>query len=193
MKEPLLYRLTRPFIKIFMLIFFRPTYLGLDNIPLAENIVLSGNHTNNLDCLLLISSTKHIIHFLAKDSLCKGPQKIIFSNMGIIPVNRQIHDKEALANAISALNNNQTIGIFPEGTINRTQDLILPFKIGCIKMAHDTKTPIVPFIITGHYQLFKKNITIEFLPPITNISDNLTEENKRLMNLISSKLKEKRK
>lgn len=193
MKEPLFYRIVRPLITCLFRIVYRPTYKGLENIPQNGPVVLGGNHTNNLDCLLLISTTKRVIHFLAKDSLMKGLKKPIFKNMGIIPVNRSIHDKNALKSAINALEEEKIIGIFPEGTINRTEDIIMPFKIGCVKMAHDTKSPIVPFIITGKYKKFKRNIEIEFLPPYIPTNDNLTEENQKLMNIISKKLEEKRK
>ena len=56
----------------FCKIFYRPAYIGLENIPKDGSIVLAGNHTNNLDCILLISSTNRTIHFLAKDELIKG-------------------------------------------------------------------------------------------------------------------------
>ena len=60
-------------------------------------------------------------------------------------------------------------------------------------MSKETNTKIVPFVITGKYKVFKKSVTIEFLKPIEIKSDNLTEENERLMNLIRKKLEEKRK
>ena len=46
--------------------------------------------------ILLISSTKRVIHFLAKDELMVGMKRIIFKNMGLIPVNRRIHDKKIM-------------------------------------------------------------------------------------------------
>ena len=113
--------------------------------------------------------------------------------MGIIPVNRSIHDKGALNNAINTLKEDKVIGIFPEGTINRTKDIIMPFKIGAVKMAYETNTSIVPFTITGEYKVFKKSVTIEFYKPIKIKSDNLTKENEHLMNFISKQLEEKRK
>lgn len=192
MKEPLLYRLVRPIIKIFVKTVFKPTYIGLENIPKEGRVVLAGNHTNNFDCILLISSTKRVIHYLAKDSLTKGLFGPIFKCMGIIPVNRAIHDKNALKNAIITLKEDKVIGIFPEGTINRTKDIVMPFKIGAVKMSKETNSSIVPFVITGKYKLFKKSVTIEFLKPIQIKSDNLTEENNKLMNIISTKLAEKR-
>ncbi len=192
MKEPLLYKIVRPIVSFLFKIVYRPTYKGIEYIPENGRIVLGGNHTNNLDCLLLISSTKRVIHFLTKDSLLEGKFGFIFKNMGIIPVNRSIHDKGALNTAINTLNEDKVIGIFPESTINRTNDIIMPFKIGCVKMAHDTDAYIIPFTITGKYVPFKKSIEIEFFTPYKTISDDLTEENDKLMEFISSNLEEKR-
>ena len=187
MKEPILYRITRPIIKVFCKLTFRPTYIGLENIKDKGSIVLAGNHTNYLDCILLISSTKRVIHFLAKDDLTKGFKKIIFNNFGIIPVNRKIHDSNALKNSINVLKENKVIGIFPEGTINRTEDIIMPFKIGAVKMANETNSYIVPFTIKGKYKPFRKNVKIEFYKPY-KVSNNLDKENKKLMDKISLEL-----
>lgn len=143
---------------------------------------------------MIAAINKRVIHFLAKDDLIKGPKKIIFKNMGIIPVNRSIHDKDALDKAINILNEDKIIGIFPEGTVNKTNNIILPFKIGAVKMASDTNTPIIPFVITGNYKLFNNNLCIEFFKPIKIPKNNdLTKYNENLMNIISEKLKEKRK
>ena len=194
MKEPLLYKIVRPIIRFIMKFIFKAKYKGLENIPSTGRVVLAGNHTNNLDCLLIISSTNRVVHFLAKDSLMKGLKKIIFKNMGIIPVNRKIHDSNALVNAKNTLNDNKVIGIFPEGTINRTKDIIMPFKIGSVKMAYDTNSYIIPFIITGKYRLFSKDLEIEFLSPYKPVSHttDLTKANEKLMMIIENKLKEKR-
>ena len=193
MKDPLFYRIIRPIVTLLVRLVFRPNYIGLENIPKSGRIILAGNHTNNFDSPLLLSCTKRVIHYLAKEELTKGILGPGFKAMGIIPVNRSIHDKGALNNAINTLKEDKVIGIFPEGTINRTEDIIMPFKIGAVKMSKETNTKIVPFIITGEYKVFKKNLTVEFLKPIEIKSDNVTKENERLMKIISKKLEEKRK
>lgn len=193
MKNYKLYRFLRPLINILIKIVYRPTYIGLDNIPKNNKIILAGNHTNNLDCLLLISSTNRTIHFLAKDSLNKGIKKILFKNMAIIPVNRKTHDKNALNSAIKVLKEDKVIGIFPEGTINKTNDLVIPFKIGAIKMASVTNTKIVPFIITGKYKIFNNKLKIEFLKPISVPKEkDLTTYNQNLMNIIRKNLRKEK-
>ena len=194
MREPFFYRfIAKPLIAFPLRLFMHPKVIGLENIPKEGRAIIAGNHTNNLDSPLLASISKRVIHFLAKDSLLKGWKKPLFTGMAIIPVNRAIHDKNALENAINALKEEKLIGIFPEGTINRTDDIIMPFKIGAVKMASETGAPIIPFVITGEYGLFKKSC-IEFLKPIyIPKKDDLTEENKKLENIISKKLEEKRK
>ena len=103
--------------------------------------------------------------------------------------NRKIHDKDALKSAKEVLKNNKVIGIYPEGTINRTDDIIMPFKIGAVKMAKDTNTKIVPFVITGKYNIIGPRVKIEFLESI-EIKDELNKENDKLMKIISKKLEE---
>lgn len=187
MKEPLLYRILRPIITFLFKIIYRPSIIGKENILNNTKIVLAGNHTNILDCLLIMCSTKRTVHFLAKDELVKGYKKYIFSHFGIIPVNRKIHDKNALNMAIKYLEEDKVIGIFPEGTINRTKDIILPFKFGAVKMSKQTSSLLVPFVIKGKYKIFNNNLSIEFFKPY-KVVNGLEEENKKLENIIISKL-----
>ena len=180
--DSILYRILRPIIKYFMKIFYRPKIIGMENIPKEGRIILAGNHTNIFDCLLLISSTKRSIHFLAKDELWKGIKKILFSNLGLIPVNRRQKDHKALETAYSYLREEELIGIFPEGTIGKNG--ILPFKMGAVKMASVTNTKIVPFAITGKYRIFFNDLKIVFGKQIKINNKELEKENDNLREVI---------
>lgn len=175
-------KIIRPIITSLFKIIYRPTIIGKENISKEGKIILAGNHTNNLDCLLLISSVKRNIHFLAKDELWKGPKRIIFDNLGLIKVNRRKKDKECLRHAIEYLKNEKVIGIFPEGTIGKKK--LLPFKIGAVKMAYETNSEIIPFVITGKYKIFFNDLKIEFGRPIKIKSNDLEKENENLRNII---------
>lgn len=185
-KESLLYKIVRPIIKVLFILLYRPKIEGKENIPKDGRIILAGNHTNNFDCLLLMSSTKRCIHFLAKDELWRGPKKIIFSNMGLIPVNRREKSHYSLEMAETYLNNDKVIGIFPEGTFSKEKNKLLPFKIGAVKMASDTSTKIVPFAITGTYKLFSKDLKIKFGDVLSIKDKNLTKENDKLKRIIEN-------
>ncbi len=184
--DAVLYRLLRPIITIVFNLLYLPIYEGTENIPKNKRVVLAGNHTSNLDCFLLMSATKRSIHFLAKDELWKFPFSIIFSHMGLIPVNRKSKSHNSLEEAYKYLNNDSVVLVFPEGTTEKKRGL-LPFKIGAVKMAHETKSDIVPFVITGKYKLFRKSIHIRFLKGIS-VAEDLESENNKLRTIIKNEL-----
>lgn len=191
MRKQIFYRIVRPIITVLFKVLYRPTIIGKEYIPKDGCVVLAGNHTNNFDCLLLISSTSRTIHFLAKSSLLKGLKGILFRGMGIIPVDRSRKNPESLKTAIEVLKEGGVIGIFPEGTINRTRDVTMPFKYGAVKMSRESSSFLVPFVITGKYQIFRKGIHIQFLEPY-KIKGDLEKENECLRKKISFMLEQSR-
>ena len=189
MKDTFFYKfIAKPFVWFWFWLLFGCKVVGKENIPKKGRLVLAGNHTNYLDSLMLISVVPRQVHFMAKDALFKGFVGFFLRGVGGIPVNRKIHDKDALINAKKTLDMDLCVGIFPEGTINRTDDIIMPFKIGAVKMSHDTDSTIVPFIITGEYKWFRRNTRIEFFKGYKIKSDDLTKENEKLMKKISKEL-----
>lgn len=184
-KDTIFYKIVRPIVTILFKIVYRPEIINSDYIPKEGKIILAGNHTHNLDCVLLLSSTKRQIHFLAKDELNKGIKKIIFKNLGIIPVNRKIKDKSVIPASKEYLNNNLVIGIFPEGTTEKGCGHLLPFKIGAVKLSNETDTFIIPFKIKGEYKPLTKNLKIEFSKPF-KASEDLINSNNMLYNIVDS-------
>lgn len=182
------YDIIRVFLKFNVYLFLHPEVKGKDNIKSTTSLVLAGNHTSWIDPLLLIAVVPRRIHFLAKVELFKGIPGFFVRSAGCIPVNRKIHDKDSLNSAISILNDSSVIGIFPEGTINKTDDVVMPFKIGAVKMSSDTNSLLIPFIITGKYRVFGKGICIEFLPG-RRVGNDLDLENRKLMDDISKVIK----
>lgn len=192
--DAIIYRVLRPIIKWLFIFLYRPTIIGKEKIPKEGRVVLCGNHTHNWDSAILISSTKRTIHFLAKDELFKGIGKFFFKGMACIPVNRRTKDHNALESAIKVLEDDKLIGIFPEGTFNRTKDIIMPFKYGAVSMAHKTQSTIVPFSITGEYKIFKKNsVKIYFGTPYKITTDDLTVANEELMEKVKDLIIQNRK
>ncbi len=191
MKETLLYKIVRPVISFLVKVFLRVKIVNKEYIPTNGKVILAGTHTNNLDCLVLMASTKRCIHFLAKNDLIKGQKKIIFTNMGIIPVDREKKDHQAIPMSLKCLEKNQVVGIFPEGTTEKGRGL-LPFKIGTVKIAKESNSKIVPFIIKGKYRLFSNDLKIVFKEPIEIKSNDLEKENKKFEELIKKMLEDNR-
>ena len=203
-KDVILYRIVRPIITVLFKFLFRPRIVGVHNIPISGKVILAGNHTNNLDSVLLLSSTKRNIHFLAKkelfvgikkifiaigsvpnSELFTGLKKILFNNLGLIPVDRSKKDSNVLKIAEKYLKNNLVVGIFPEGTTEKGCGYLLPFKIGAVKLANDTNTKIIPFKISGSYKLFSKDLKIIFSEPY-KVKKDLEKSNKELYNIINN-------
>lgn len=184
----ILYRIVRTLGYPIFLLLYRPEFEGRNNIPKSDSVILAGNHTNNLDAAIMLAGPKRVVHMLAKKELFKSKiSNAFFRSMGCIPVDRKIHDENAKSEAIEVLKNNEVIGIFPEGTVNRTNDIILPFKYGAVSFAKKTGAYIVPFTITGKYKLFRRSIKITYGKPY-KVTNDLEIENKKLMNIITKML-----
>ena len=82
--------------------------------------------------------------------------------------------KESFENAINLLKEEKSIGIFPEGTRNKTDQLLLPLRKGTTLLAKKTNAKIIPFAITGKYRPFG-GLTIEFGEPIDVKNMDTTE------------------
>ncbi len=176
------YKILQKMIKGATKIYIRPKYEGLENIPAEGPYIFAGNHVHLLDPGPLISLTKRNIHFLAKSSLFKFPQSLLFKNMGLIPVNRDSKDRAAYDKAIEYLKNGEIIGIFPEGTRERGRGL-LPFKTGAVRMAYETNTPIIPFALIGKYRPFRKSLTVRFGTPY-KAKEDIYKSNDELREII---------
>lgn len=190
MKRPILYRVVRPLLIIWFSITYRPVYINNKNIPKKGRVILAGTHINNLDGFLLGASTRRTVRYIAKKELFKGIGNWFFSSCGMIPVDRSKHDKNVLLTANKLLEQESLIGIFPEGTVNKTDDIILPFKKGAVRMAIQTKSPIIPFAITGSYEKYKKSIKITFGDLYFPETDDVEKENEILEKKVKKIIKE---
>lgn len=189
--ENVIYKVVKFICYPFFMILYHPKIINKQNLPKREAFILAGNHKKNWDVFVLIATNRRKVHFFTKIELFNTKlKKWFFRNMGCIPVNRKVKNKLALEQGISYLNDNKVVGIFPEGTHNKTAELIMPFKIGAVKMAYETDKKIVPFAIVGNYQVFGKSIKIIFGKPYQVTSDDLTKENEILMEKVKTLIKE---
>ena len=160
---------------------YRPTVINKEVIPKEGPIIICANHKHLYDQCSIIISTKRIIHYMAKKEYWdKRRTRWFFNAAGCIPVNRQIHDEDAKSAALHVLEQGGAIGIFPEGTRNKTKEFLLPFKFGAVSMAKKTGATIVPAGITGDYKFRTKNLTLRFGEPFKVDDMTLEEANNKL-------------
>lgn len=173
--------------------YYKPTIINKEVIPKEGPILIVGNHKHLFDQCLAIISTKRVIHYMAKKEYWDSKKTAWFFDLaGCIPVNRQIKDDNAKNTAVEVLKKGGAIGLFPEGTRNRTNEILLPFKFGTVKMAQETGATIVPFGISGKYIKGKdNNLTIRFGKPFkVGKKDSLEEANERLRNEVGKLIKQ---
>lgn len=171
MKEnKVLYKICKLIYTVLLKVLFRPTAIGTENIPEDGAIIFAGNHRHAFDPVVVMTHTKRIVHYMAKESLFKGLHGILFKHLGLIKVYRTKNNPEAIQSAVELLKQGGTLGIFPEGTRNKTEEPLLKFKHGAAKIAKEANSKIVPFAIKGEYKVFRKKLIIEFGKPI-DVSD----------------------
>lgn len=182
--EKLLYKICKCIYKVLLKILYRPKVYGKENIPKEGSLILAGNHIMAVDPTLVMSSTNRIVHYMAKEELFKGFHGWLFKKIGIIKIDREKSNVAAILKAEEILKEGGTIGIFPEGTRNKTSNELLKFKLGTVKMAKETGAKIQPFAIRGQYKLFKKSVELEFCKPIDITNMETNEANDYLKNEI---------
>ena len=174
-EKNVVYHIIKPIYTILIKIIFRPKVIGKENIPKDGALIFAGNHKHAVDPTMVMMSTKRIVHYMAKEELFRGLHGILFKNIGLIKVYRGRSNPNAVIEAEKVLKNGGTIGIFPEGTRNKSTEELLKFRHGAVAIAKKTGTPILPFAIKNKYKIFRKSVVLEFGKPI-DVSNMETEE-----------------
>ena len=166
---------------------FRPTIYGKENIPETGGVIIASNHRNRADPGFACMATRRVVHFLAKKELHDSKFAWFFRMAGTIPVNRSVHGTGVMEIAEEMLRRGEVIGIYPEGTRNKTDEPIQPLKYGAVRMAQKTGAPIVPLAISGIGKPFTSQVKVCFGKPYHVAEDaDLDKENEKLRNKLTS-------
>ncbi|KAL4201204.1 hypothetical protein AMTRI_Chr02g214970 [Amborella trichopoda] len=143
------------------------------------------NHASPLDIFLIMWLTPTGTVGIAKKEIIWYPlfgQLYVLANHLRIDRSNPSAAIESMKKAAQAIvSNNLSLVIFPEGTRSKTGRL-LPFKKGFVHMALQSKRAIVPIVLTGTHNAWRKDslhvrpapLTVKYLPPIS--TDNWTED-----------------
>ena len=181
LKSKIIYNILKPIIFILFKILYLPKSFNKENIPKSGAILIAGNHKHAFDPVLVAVSTNRTVNLLAKKELYEGINKIFLQSLGIIQIDLNNKNPEAMDKLEQILRNHEAIAIFPEAKRNYTDKIILPFKYGTVSLAKKTNALIVPCGIKGSYGLFKKGLTVTFGEPFSIEGMELTEANEYLM------------
>lgn len=146
-KAPLSYRTTNLTLGTFLRIMFRPRYLGRDKIPVDGPLIIAANHLSHIDPAFIMTATKRPVSYMSKKEHFDGViRRLVFKQVGVIPVDREEGGKDALKGAIEILEKGGAIGIFPEGTRSRDGKMGKG-KTGVARLAALTGAAVVPVAI----------------------------------------------
>ena len=97
-------------------------------LPIARNsAVIVSNHRSGIDPLLIQVASDRVVHWMVAGEYWKYPvMRLVFDSLGAIPVGRRGIDTAATKQAIRLAEQGGLVGLFPEGRINTTPDLLLP-------------------------------------------------------------------
>ncbi|MDE6285298.1 MAG: 1-acyl-sn-glycerol-3-phosphate acyltransferase, partial [Bacilli bacterium] len=141
-----------------------------------------ANHQSNYDFLGMAIGTKRPIHFMVKKELFKNIIKPLLYSIKAIPVDRKKKNPEAMSQATKYLKQKKLVGIFPEGTFNKTLEPLAPFKMGTIKLAYENNVPIIPILIKNQDQ--KRKLWIHISQPFYVATAELEKENEKLRQIM---------
>ena len=164
-----------------------------------KNYIIVFNHNALLDVPLSSPFVPGANKTIAKISFSKIPLFGLFYSKGSILVDRsdeksRIKSYEEMKKVLSE---NMHVCIYPEGTRNKTNQLLKPFYDGAFKLAIETKKDIIPCIISGtkeampikkKFYLWPTKLSLHFLPPVSAENFTAKELNKKVFDIMYAEL-----
>ncbi|MDA3846220.1 MAG: lysophospholipid acyltransferase family protein [Vallitaleaceae bacterium] len=132
---------------------------GLEYMTMEEGALYVGNHRSMLDVAVMMRYLKKPVIFVGKKSVKKWPVLSWWMRIQDALFIDRTSPKEgikAIKKGIAFLKNGESVVLFPEGTRSKN-DVLLPFKKGCVRMAEKSGVPIIPCAIKGTDDVFENN------------------------------------
>jgi 1-acyl-sn-glycerol-3-phosphate acyltransferase len=148
-KKTLLYRLAAALVGGLAKLFFRPTVVGIENIPLTGPVLIAPTHRSNVDFAFTLFMSRRKVFFMAKDGIYRSRLfGAILTRLGAFPVHREGADRQSMRRAEEVLRRGQALVLFPEGT-RKSGPTIDTLHDGAMFVAARTGATVVPVGIAG--------------------------------------------
>jgi 1-acyl-sn-glycerol-3-phosphate acyltransferase len=185
--------LLKPILLPLIKLIYRPKIIGKSHIPKHGPTIIVSNHKHDFDPFLIMSGRPNRrTHFLAKNDCTEWKIAKGIASFGVIFVDRSAEaDKSKIKNQVAAfLNQGRTLALFPEGTRNKTDKLLIDFKMGAVSFAAKNNATLVPAAIIGEYKAFPKrsSLKIIFDKPLKLHKNDLEKTNENLKKRIEKLL-----
>lgn len=161
-------------------LFYRPKYLGMENIPEKGGALLVCNHVSYLDALFIYAASPRLMRFVMEADYAALPvANRLLTRAGVIPINakrpKQIY--QAFETVKTSVANGELVCIFPEGRLSPNGQ-VQPFMKGLEKLIQREEFPVIPLALDGlwksYFSRYKgracKGLPTRFKAPITVIA-----------------------
>ncbi|NLF70940.1 MAG: 1-acyl-sn-glycerol-3-phosphate acyltransferase [Candidatus Anammoximicrobium sp.] len=119
-------------------------------LPPGRGAVIVCNHRSSVDPFFIQIVANRYVRWMVAREYCEHPALAWFLRAArAIPTNRAGVDTAATKIAIRSASEGELIGMFPEGRINRTDQLLLPGRPGAILVALKARVPLLPCFVEG--------------------------------------------
>ena len=148
---------------------------GKENLPKRDSYLICLNHQGFFDGLALILAMEKPFRLV----VMKEMKDFRFVRYVLRLLNPIYLDRSDLRDAFrmigtckEELQNGRTVLIFPEGTLEKQENTLLPYKAGALKAAYMAKAPIVPVVLKNSFAPFEKsgckkcNVEVHRLEPL---------------------------
>jgi len=143
-------------------IMFPIKVIGRKRLPKKQGFVLTCNHYTNFDAPMIDVKIRRKVRFLAKKELFKNKFNGFFiKKFGGYPIDRGSTDVKAFKFALQTLKDKHILGIFPEGTRNKSgSEEMGDIKSGAIVFASKANVPIVPMVLVKPIKFLRRTTLI---------------------------------
>jgi 1-acyl-sn-glycerol-3-phosphate acyltransferase len=114
----------------------------------GKGAVIVANHRSSVDPAFILVCIRRVVYWMVAREYCEAPFiGALLRTFQVIPVGRGGIDTAATKQAIRRAQDGGLVGMFPEGRINQTDQLLLPGRPGAALVALRARVPIIPAYI----------------------------------------------
>jgi len=135
--------------RLFVLVWHRLNWTGRENIPSTGPVILASNHTTGLDPLLIQAGCRRCVRWLMLTSYQFRIVWFIWKAVKPIALDLSGSDLSKFKQIVQVLKEGEIVGIFPEGSLQRTERTLKPLQPGIAMIALRSDAWIVPVWIDG--------------------------------------------
>ncbi len=141
-----------------LLTFYWVRTKNVENVNLKTPHIYVGNHGSYLDAIAVCISVPQSFSALGKIEMAKVPVFGWIYKRIVVMIDRSSKEsrEQSVLSLKEEINKGQSILLFPEGTMNKTEAILSDFYDGAFRIAIETQAAIQPFVILNNRKLLSR-------------------------------------